>query len=152
MSNALFQTQLNEFLTERPAPCNRDIIIEDTQSLMVTRWKDLWIKVPQMEDWNEAKDGYTKAHALGYLDNLHIEGVEIITFHTEGIPVNKSHISLLEELWEKMLKDDFYLDDWHSGNILVTPQNELKVIDWGSYALFNTWSLRGFQEMINNLE
>lgn len=131
MFTTTFEAQLTQFLTERPAPCNRDIIIEGTQSLMVTRWKDLWIKVPQKEEFQWAYEGYTKAHALGYCDNLHIEKAEIITLHIEGTFVNKSHIPLIKELWGKMVKDSFFLHDWHCKNIIVDIKHNLHVIDWG---------------------
>ncbi|MFM6397340.1 MAG: AarF/UbiB family protein [Planktothrix sp.] len=147
MSIASFQTQVSQFLIEHPAPCNRDVIIEDSMSLMVTKWKDLWIKTPEKDEWEDARNGYLKAYALGYIDDLWIEGVEIITSHVEGIPVNKSHIPLLKSLLAQMVKDCFFLYDWHPGNILVTNEGNLKVIDWG-YSVDNQelaeWKFKEF--------
>lgn len=147
MSTQLFQAQLTEFLTEHPALCNRDIIIEDTTSLVVSRWKDLWIKTPEKEHWDFTRNGYLKAYALGYIDDVWIQEKEIILLHVEGIQPNKSHIPLLKELWDKMVKNEFILHDWHSNNIIMR-DNIPYVIDWNCYTDQSKWAEQEFLEFL----
>lgn len=136
-----FENQVAAFLMERPAPCTRDVIIEDTMSLMVTRWKNLWIKTPEKDDWVGVRNGYLNAYALGFIDNLWIDGdgFEIITLHVEGCRVNHLHIHLLEELWDSMEAVGFFLTDWNKENIIYSNKT-LKVIDWGSWDIDKDWA------------
>lgn len=130
MFNSSFEVQVTEFLANPVVPCDRDIVIMDTCCMVVSRWKDLWFKAPEPEDFSHTKEGYLKAFALGYLDNFWLLGIEMICPHIEGGPLKKEHIPLLWELWSKMEKDRFYLIDWTLDNVIIV-KGELKVIDWG---------------------